>query len=266
MWRTRIFPVFLSCCLMLQYGYCQDKPACPSHPIRYGVYDSGYYYHDGKGMDVDVANELGARTGCHFEIIVLPIARQWFAMRNGELDMIATAVRTTERDSLAYFFNMHFSTPFLISLAMLPPDIQSMDGLLKSPELTVGVQRKVDHGTYLESVIEQLRKQHRLVEANDTKALLTMLKGNRFMLALAYPMSYRATAEMLDVDKRLQSYDLSLPQTGEYSSLAISKISFDAGEAEKWRTLVKEMHRDGTIRKLLDKYLQAPEVPREIVE
>ncbi|MCH8621082.1 transporter substrate-binding domain-containing protein [Undibacterium sp. TS12] len=258
--------LLLNCCLFAQQVLSQDKPACLSHPIRYGVFDSGYYYHDGKGMDVDIANELYTRTGCRFEVIVLPIARQWFAMRNGELDMIATAVRTPEREGMAYFFSMHYATPFLISLAMLPPDIQSMEGLLKSPDFTVGVQRKVDHGPYLESIIAQFRKQNRLIEATDTRALVRMLNANRFMVALSYPMSYRATAEQMGLANRLQTYDLSLPQTGEFSSLALSKKTFDPVEAGKWHELIRDMHRDGTVKSILGKYLPPSESPRAVME
>ncbi|MFZ6861490.1 substrate-binding periplasmic protein [Undibacterium sp. Ji67W] len=239
-----------------------ELPICPDRPIRYAVFDSGFYYHNGKGMDVDIANELKIRTSCEFEIIVLPIARIWVEIQNGKLDMVGTGVQTPERVKHAYFYNLRYSTPYLISTRSMQKKVETMDQLMLDPDITFGIQRQFDHGSYFNPFLEQLREKKRLVEAADTEALLKMLVAKRFNYALVYPMSYRPIAKELQLDDSLVVYDVSPPRTGKYGGLALSRLSFSEIEAEKWGALILRMHKDGIVRKILSNYLPEQEAKK----
>ena len=236
-----------------------DLPICPDRPIRYAVFDSGYYYHNGKGMDVDIAKELSTRTQCRFEIIVLPIARLWAEVQNGKVDMVGTGVQTVEREKYAYFFNLRYSTPYIISILPLPKNINSMEQLMRDPSITIGIQRQFDHGVFFNPFLQQLRDNNRVIEAADTEALLKMLAAKRFSAALVYPMSYRPIAKELQLDASLISYDFSPPNVGKYGGLALSRQFFNQNEADKWGALILKMHKDGTVKKILSSYLPEQE-------
>ncbi|MFZ6692548.1 substrate-binding periplasmic protein [Undibacterium sp. SXout20W] len=242
-----------------QRAVSADIPVCPARAIRYAVFDSGYYFHNGKGMDVDIANELSARTQCKFDIVVLPIARLWAEVQNGKVDMVGTGVRTAEREKYAYFFNLRYSTPYIVAMTPLPKNFVSMEQIMSDPTITIGVQRQFDHGVFFNPFLEQLREANRVIEAADTEALLKMLVAKRFSVALIYPMSYRPIAKELKIDQTLIAYDVSPPNTGKYGGLALSMQSFSASEAEKWGSLVSKMHKDGTVRKILSNYLPEQE-------
>jgi len=244
------------------FSFSAELPSCPDHPIRYAVFDSGFYYHNGRGMDVDIAYELKARTGCQFEIILLPIARIWMEVQNGNVDMVGTGVKTPEREKYAYFYNLRYSTPSLISTRSMSKKINSINQVMLDPNITIGVQRQFDYGSYFNRFLDQLREKKRLVEAADSEALLKMLAAKRFSVALAYPMSYRPIAKELQLEKSLRFHNVSPPHSGKYGGLAVSRLSFSEDEAKKWRTLILKMHKDGAVRKILRNYMSQREAKK----
>lgn len=237
-------------------------PLCPSKPISVAFYHNGLFYHDGKGLDVDVINELQKRSQCQFNTSVMPRARIWNEIAAGRLAMSLSGIKTPARDMVVWFTPAYI---FQKNYALLSPtvlkDRRTMDAFLRDPDYCWGVVRSFLHGGSLDRFIVTLRRQHRVSELPDGEAVARMLKAKWIAGMFAKPMVYR----QLYAQHILSEEDhIVIVDWGEYAplvpgSVILSKKMFSETEAKAWGALIEQMNHDGTMKRLIGKYLNKEE-------
>jgi len=230
-------------------------PACPAHPVTMGVYEFGSFYHAGSGLDKDVADQLATRSGCKFELRLMSRAVIWRELQSGSLDMTLSAAATPERTAFAW------ATPYLWikNKILLSKDvdasIHSSADFVAAPNLRVGVARGYFIGKVYDDLVVQLRNIARVEDVGTTEQLYAMFKAGRYQAVIGAPLVY--TGYLRDDQARVEDWD---PTSAKVSTnLLVSKKNFSKDEGKRWAELIKAMVSDGTMARLLEKYVTPAE-------
>jgi len=238
---------------------CAEGPSCPSQPIRLAFYEFGTFYSQGRGYDKDVVDELIRRSGCRFDTSVMPRVRIWADIAAGSLDMTTSGVQSSERDHFAWFANYIAVKNYLLLSSSVPKRVNSIDAFVAQPGLRLGIVRGYIYEATYQHWIDRQRAQDRLEEATDTNQLFVMFKAKRFDALLAPAIVYRYAIPDLSNNTQVRVENWLPEGVGVEGGLVLSKKTFTQAEAAKWQMLIKDMHDDGTLNRLLLHYLPADE-------
>ncbi len=151
--------------------WAADRPDCPA-PITFALYENGYIYDaaSNTGIDKDVAEELGRRSGCRFEFSVKPRARIWVEIESGALMMTGSGIQTDKRDVFSWAVRYMAQKNYVLVKNEL--NANSADQFAADPNLLWGAVRSYKHGeqadAFLDGVVARaittshhaLRRQH----------------------------------------------------------------------------------------------------------
>lgn len=239
----------------------QDLPECPARPVVLALYELGYFYRSGVGLDKDVADELARRSGCKFELPVLPRARIWQELQAGRVDMTLAVVKSAERAEHFWLFPYFWAKLVVVLWKENNSDIHSVSDFFKNPDLRLGILRGSQSGRY-EEFVQQLREQGRVVEANDTERLYVMLKARRFDAVLSVPMVYGSYLSELKIKDKVRITDWHPAGVSGQAHLALAKKNFNEVQAQCWNRLLQDMIKDGTMLRLVSKYVSKREAEK----
>ncbi|WP_374422029.1 substrate-binding periplasmic protein [Chromobacterium sp.] len=234
--------------------------ACPPRPIRFAFYEIGQFYSAGQGLDRDVAEELRRRSGCRFEYLVMPRARIWQELEAGMLDMTGSAIETPERSRIYWFFNYIQLRQYAILSAEVSASIQSMEAFIQdAPSSRWAIVRSYSTSRYFDPLVTQLAVQRRLIEVADEDALFRLLAQRRVAGIFSTPMVYRQKIRLHGLEGKVRVADWEREETPSPRSLVLNKRGFSEGEARAWHQLLDGMNRDGTMLRLISRYMSRDE-------
>ncbi len=251
--RCRQFALGILMLGLIGPAFAQQKngPSCPSRPIVLGLYEFGRFYHAGAGLDKDIAEQMAARSGCKFELRVMTRGRIWQDLQGGRVDMTLSASATPERTLFAW------ATPYIWvkNVMILNKDvdtrIRSSSDFIAAPNLRLGVIRGHFQGKAYAGFISQLRNLDRVEEIDDTERLYAMFKAGRFQAMLGSQLVY--SNYFKDGEVRIEDWEPAGPKGA--ANLLISKKNFGQEEAKRWADLMKAMASDGSMQRMLSKYM-----------
>lgn len=236
------------------------SPTCPSAPIKVALYEVGLYYKKGVGLDKDLVDELQRRSKCVFTVVVMPRARIFKEMEAGRIDVATSVLETPERTRVMWITPYIQLRYYAIVGAGVPQDVHSMDDFLKSPtKLQWSTVRSFSYGPYFDPLLKSLADARRVHEVTDSGISYKMLAAQRVAGTLATPMVYHADlAEHGLTDKvRVEVWDPHMKPIPR--GLGFSRQTFSEAQAGEWTKLVDMMNRDGTMKRLIGKYLPPQE-------
>ncbi|MBE9608088.1 substrate-binding periplasmic protein [Chitinilyticum piscinae] len=255
-----LLPLLLSTTLLAGPG-----PDCPPAPVSAGLYEYGMLYHDGRGIDKDVIEELVRRSGCKLELKVLPRAQIWQELAAGELMLTGSALRTPERERFALF-----SSPYTLSknYAILPRQIASQlrnsAQFLANPQWRWGVVQSYKHGEHYDDFLATLRARGRVVDVADSEALFQLLGSGKVQGVLAQPVTYGFYLNRLPAPTDFVARDWDPQDRGLNGHLVFSKKHFSEADLRGWDYLLREMRHDGTLERIYRRYLPQAEARRMV--
>jgi len=237
-------------------------PACPSRPITFAFYEMGYMYNtgsgahstSGEGIDRDLLDELIKRSGCKFDVTEYARARTWHELETGRLDMASAAAETPARDKFAWFAFYMIGKQYLLLRAEAPASVRTMDDLWADKRLKLGVVRSFAHGDCFDDYVAKLRAEGRVVDVVDQDALYNAVMAGKVDAIFGLPFVYPYYFDKYHAAKQLRVLDLD-PTPGLKHGIVMSNKTFDEAEAKRWMALVDGIRRDGTMRKIVLKYL-----------
>lgn len=242
-------------------GPKQVRPTCPEAPIRVGFFEFGVLFNAergtgrGFGLDRDLALELEKRSGCKFEGALMSRARIWVEMREGRLDMTLSALKTPDREAMAWMFPYARGEQVPLLSATVAPAERNEKSFMANRNLKFGVVRGFRHHPYYDALIEQLRAEDRVVEAVDEAQLISMLKRGAVHATVSLSTVYSRYLEPKEIgrDVFVERWNSQLePVVG---NVMLSRKTFNADEAEKWHALLNGMREDGTMLAIAMRYL-----------
>ncbi|CAN7232184.1 ABC transporter substrate-binding protein [Pseudoduganella sp. LjRoot289] len=236
----------------------QQRPACPAKPIVLGLYEFGRFYHAGTGLDKDIAEQLAVRSGCKFDMRVMLRGRIWQELHGGSVDMTLSAAAPAERKVFAW------AIPYLTikNMVILGKDVdasvRSPADFLAAPYLRLGMGRGHFPGKPYDGFITQLRNIARVDEADSTEQLYAMFKAGRFQAVIGTQLVY--TSYFSGERPRIEDWAPGGPRDPVH--LMLSKKNFSADDARRWGEVMKDMASDGTMQRLLERYVPPADAAR----
>jgi len=235
---------------------------CPQQPIRLAFYESGLFYYEGKGVDVDLVKELRRRSGCKFELSVLPRMRAYTLLENGQIDIVMAAVENPQRNTYAYF------TPYLQQrfAAVIPRSVPasktSLAAFTADPSLHFGMVRGVSYGVPRDKWTSQMTAAGRVQIAPTPAIAYRMLQGGRFSALFAIPMQYEKELKDRGLRDQMTIIDWFPQEPPTTRNLALSRKRFTTEQLAAWNALVKTLRSDGTMQAVLQRYLTPAEAAK----
>jgi len=238
------------------------QDAEPDKTLTVAFYESGFLYSEGKGIDPDVLAELQKRGGYHFTYMEQPRARTWKALQDGTLSMTVSAIRTPEREAFAYFIPYHAQKNMALTMRS---DLSAPADLIADPMARIAVVRGFKHGETYDQLIEQLARHNRVIEVSTIRNLFLMLEaGHRIDVIFSLPVFYRKELLNVELEDKVRIMDWSPHTAPVLHHLALSKAHFTEQEYSRMALIVEGMREDGTLRRLIGRYLSGADLERAL--
>jgi len=230
-----------------------DKPGC-SRPILVAASPMGrsmIISTDGKvsGLTHDAFNLIAKDTGCTFEYVVVPRARAFLMLNDGEVDIVPEAIQTPARDAVARFVELGKVSPMLISLTKNTVDVASMNELIDSSLNLVTIIGQ-DYGPEYRALLSNPKMQGRIVKTVAPENAVKMLLAGRTDALLMSPTTIADAWERLGggTNPVVQEVEGMPAQSfGHYISTA-QKSGFDIDVLERG---IVALIRRGDLQRLL---------------
>lgn len=246
-------------------GVAHAAGLCPEGgPIRFAHYEFGLLYAQGEGgIDDDIQRELARRSGCRFVVDMRPRARIWKELESGDLDMAGSGVQTAARDGYAWFAHYIREHNDVVLSPRVPASVRSFDELIRDTGLHLGGVRSYSFSPFYDRQVERLRQLGRVYEVADARTLYRMFYLGRFDAVIAsqflYGYYFRELGQPLP--SRIEDWD---PDGGTPSGLVLSKRRFSPAQAKAWQALVADMLADGTVHRIVRRYVGAADARRSV--
>lgn len=237
---------------------------CPDQPIRLAFYESGLFYYDGQGVDVELVKELRRRTGCTFETSVLPRVRAYTLLENGQIDIVMAAVENPARNAFAYFAPYLQQRFLAVIPRSVPPEKTTLAAFTADPSLHFGMVRGVSYGVPRDKWTEQMMAAGRVQIAPTPAIAYRMLEGGRFSALFAIPLQYEKELTDRGLRDQMVIVDWFPHEPPTPRNLALSRKNFTPEQLAAWNALAKTLRTDGTMQAILQRYITPAEAARSI--
>ncbi len=236
-------------------------PDC-SRPYTLALHDHGLLYsaETGTGIDKDVSDELIRRSGCKVTATLMARARIWQLIESGALDFSLSGITNTERDKFAAFA-WYFSNKYYL-LVRKDAGVRTIADFDHNPALQMGVIRSFRYSESANKLVDKLQADNRLSQSGGLAPLYQALILGRIQGMIIEPFDYPTLedAKIRAVTAVIEFNDPSIPH-----GLIMSKKSLSESERVKWSTLVQAMRKDGSLRRIFEKYF-SPELAATLVD
>ncbi|NGZ87317.1 substrate-binding periplasmic protein [Duganella aceris] len=254
--------------LLLALAAPQARAAglCPPQPVRISFYEAGLFYFDGKGIDREVADELQRRTGCAIETSAPPRARAYVWLESGETDIVMAALNNPKREQYAVFVPYMQQRFVTVMHRDVPLDKVNLAAFSGDTGLRFGVVRGVTYGGGRDEWFAKMESERRLELGATLPTLFRMLKSKRFAAMFAAPAQYEKELADLGMRDQVRLVDWFPNDPPPTRCLAMSRKNFTPAQVRGWAEVVQGMKADGSLKRILAKYLSADEAAKAVIK
>ena len=219
------------------------------------AYFPPYEYYEGKdiiGIDAEVAQAIADKLGMELEIVDIEFDSIIAGVQTGKYDMGMAGMTVTDERKESVDFSDSYATG--IQSIIVPEDskIKSIDDVLKKDaEYKVGVQLSTTGDLYISDDFKKAEKSADLITqfqtGNDAVAALAAGKVDCVIIDNEPAKSYVAATAGLKV--------LETEYVKEDYAICFAKDNTEL--KDKVNGALKELIADGTVQKIIDKYISA---------
>lgn len=230
-------------------------PDC-SRSYTLALHEHGLLYNASTrtGIDKDVADELIKRSGCQVEVSLLPRSRIWKLLEVGSLDFSLSGITNEERERYAAFA-WYFADKFSL-IVRKDSGIQSLSEFDSRSDIKLGGILSFRYSDTINQLVDKLDRNGRLVGSYDYDMLYQNLRQDRTQAIIIEPFDY-SDLEKYQVSKLVRILETNDQPTPH--GLIMSKKTISPEQQERWRELINNMRRDGTLLKIFRKYFSREE-------
>lgn len=190
-----------------------------------------------------------ARSGCRFEVGLLPRSEIWLRLQNGGLDMATSGIPTVERRRFAFFVPYMYQRNKLIVPVALAPGIASFMDFQRLSGARLGVVASYRHGAYLDSGVRLLRAEGRVLAYPDDKERFAALQRGEVQALIGHDLNLSGT---LPLEEQLQYRVIDVvPGPSIPTGMVLARRRFSPAQAAEWLRLLEGMRLDGRLAAIL---------------
>lgn len=228
-------------------------------PYRVALYEYGSLAFrragaSAAGIDVDIVDEVGRRTGCKFETFVDSRVRTWTDLAHGTLDMTVSAIETEERNRFARFVIYMSGRNRLLVRTGLPYPVPTLEAFAERSELRLAVVKGFKHGPQWDDWIAKLRQQGRVDEYADANVASRLVAIGRDAAFLSEPVVWERILADSKLAGRVTVID-AFPDDNYAAGFALSRARVREDDARKIQDALAAMRADGSLQKIFSAYL-----------
>lgn len=231
----------------------QATPAC-DRALSLGLHEHGLLYsvQTGEGIDRDIADEMARRSGCRFNVSVMPRARIWQLIEGGALDFSLSGIANEARERFASFAWYDANKYYL--LVRRDAGVRTVDDFAARPALRLGVIRGFRYGAGANRMVDALDQAGRVSYATRLEPLYALLQEGGVHAMIIEPFDYPAieTGRLREQTQIVEFDDAPVPH-----GLIMSRKALSPEQLAGWRALIDGMRADGTMRRIFEKYFPA---------
>lgn len=224
-------------------------------PIRLALYENRVFYHDGQGIDPDMVAELQRRSGCRFEVSLLPRSEIWRRLQGGGLDMTSSGIATVERRRFAFFLPYIYPRNKLIVPVALAPGIATFADFRNLSGARLGVVAGYRHGAYLDSGVRLLRAEGRVRAYPDDDERFAALQRGEVQALIGHDLNLLG-ALPAEEQPRYRVIDV-VPGPAIAHGMVLARRRFSTTQAAEWLRLVEGMRLDGALASIMRRHAPA---------
>jgi polar amino acid transport system substrate-binding protein len=232
-----------------------------SRTYTLALHDHGLLYSadTDTGIDKDVADELIRRSGCKVVVSLMPRARIWQLIESGALDFSLSGIANTDRDKFAGFA-WYFSNKYYL-LVRNDTGVRTLADFEQNKALQLGVIRGFRYSESANHLVDKLHDANRVSQAGGLAPLYQTLMQGAIQGMIIEPFDFPALEEkkIREMSSILEFKDSAVPH-----GLIMSRKALSATEQEHWRAIINDMRKDGTTRRIFEKYFK-PELAAALV-
>ncbi|MFO1250498.1 MAG: transporter substrate-binding domain-containing protein [Inhella sp.] len=259
----RPHPVWIG--LLLALGLTLPAWAQCARPYQVGVSPLGWGVFEERqqlrGFVPDLIRALEARSGCTLQLKLRPRARVLLEFSAGQLDLITSAQAAPERDAVGEHVPYATTMLDLVLGPGAPPDLRSLEQLMRHEGMSLGLVRGVHLGPKLAPLIARLAEMGRIELASDFENLAERLKAGRFQAAI-YPNAIHSKQRhdgLLPPQVRVLELPEAEPQV---IGLYLQRQTIPEADRRRLQTAMRQMVADGEVEAAYRRYLGADEARR----
>lgn len=250
----------LWCCMPAAHA----GAACPT-VTRVGLSDLGYtsYREQGRiaGIAVDIATEMGRRTGCKFEFHWYPRQRLFVELAAGRIDMTMGSLRTPERDAYARYLPYAWLQYDLVLAESGGQHYASLSDFVVRGRGRLNVTRGVAYDSAIETQLALLASAGRLELVNDFETVFGKLEMGRADGTLATPPIYGRYLK----HSRLRSHTVIVPlpeAASRFTGIYLSQQTIPPAVRRNYAAALKAMTEEQKVRAIYALYFDDATVKR----
>lgn len=239
--------------LLGSFGLANATALDCSRTYTLALHDHGLLYsaETDTGIDKDVAQELIRRSGCKVVVSLMPRARIWQLIESGALDFSLSGITNTERDKFAGFA-WYFSNKYYL-LVRNDTGVRTIASFEQNNSLQLGVIRSFRYSESANRLVDTLQEANRVSQAGGLAPLYQTLMQGRIQGMIIEPFDFPALEER---KIREMSSILEFKDPSVLHGLIMSRKALSSAEQEQWRAIVNEMRKDGSTRRIFEKYFK----------
>jgi len=236
-----------------------QAPAAACGPYTLAFYEYGALYYRGTdgqwtGIDKALVDELARRTGCRFDTRLESRVRIWTQLPAGQLDITVSALPTPERERFAELLPYIQSQQFVLMRPELAATLNSAAAFSAAPGRSLLVVRGYAQTPTLQTWVDALRAQGRVIEAPDQPSALRAFKAGR---ADALILGANSLAAVRRSDPAFADFAALTFATQDHTvgALALSRERVAEADRALLRRALLEMQRDGSLDAIKRRHL-----------
>lgn len=203
------------------------------------------------GLDVDIARELSARSGCELVIEETNAARLWPRLSAGEIPLSGGVALLPERKALVEYLLLFRLRGLVLMPRALGTRVATRAAFDLDPALRLGVLRQGRRSPDMQAWVDGLVQQERVSLANDNASLLRAYEAGRVDAILCFAVALAGrSAEWLEAHVLQDWWSDSWVTFGWAASLK----GMDEDTRTRLRDAIGEMRRDGTLQRLVQRH------------
>ncbi|MBK1887980.1 substrate-binding periplasmic protein [Marinobacter sp. DY40_1A1] len=208
------------------------------------------------GIDADISREIMQRMGCNLSLVKLPWARALVELREGRIDMVSGAHRTSEREKYAYYAStVPTVSPNLLFIRRSDRAEFRFSGLREVLDsgFRLGAQINVSYSEEYSALVQDSRYRGNIEYTSRRDSLWRMLALNRIDGVIADKLTAMHEIQALGLSDRITHS--SMVVSNRKAHYIFSKESVSPEFVADFDRALEAMQNDGTYSAIVHRYV-----------